>query len=519
MSKNMIKQPDISYAKSVLVKYKRDKASIEERIAREGERWSSLYSGGESAAWIFNSILNKHADIIDSIPTCTCLPRERRDEAYAEMLSKIIPVICSRADFEQIYSDNSWDKLKHGTAVYGVFWNNSLEDGMGDIDVCRVPLSEVFWEVGVEDIQDSRELFIVKLCDREEIASSFDFVGDEVGFDGDRALRASLGIGGGDDKALLVDWYYKKRLPDGSHALHLCKFVGDRVLFASEALPEYADGWYHHGSYPVIFDRLYPTGGVCGFGLMAVAEDAQNYINRIDSDTLEYADWASRVRFWAKRSLGVNEKEFLDLDRSIVEVEGDIDEEKLRQIEISPIDDSVVDLKLMKIDELKEITGARDVSQGGYNTRVTAASAISILREAGAKTSRDGIEETYRAYIRIVALIIELIRQFYSETRVFRIVGEDGKNQYLSFSGKELTDADGRRAHFDIEVSATKKSPSESDKKNQLAKELYDAGIFKKENAHESLMMLDLMDFDGIGNLKANIRSKYLTGGEKDDRR
>ena len=77
---------------------------------------------------------------------------------------------------------------------------------------------------------------------------------------------------------------------------------------------------------------------------MAISTDLQRDINRIDGDMLDYADWASKVRFWAKRSLGVNEKEFLDLGRSIVEVEGDIDEEKLRQIEFSPIDGSVVDL-------------------------------------------------------------------------------------------------------------------------------------------------------------------------------
>ena len=225
---------------------------------------------------------------------------------------------------------------------------------------------------------------------------------------------------------------------------------------------------------------------------------------------LEYTDWASRVRFWAKRSLGVNEKEFLDLSRSIVEVEGDIDEEKLRQIEISPIDDSVIDLKRLKIDELKEITGSRDISQGGVVGNVTAASAINILREAGAKSSRDGIEETYRAYTKIMSLVIELIRQFYDETRIFRIVGSDGKRDYLEFSGKGLRGDDtGRRPFFDIEINAVKKSPTEAQQKNQFAKELYDSGAFKKENIKETLMMLELMDFEGIGNLKASLRSEY----------
>ena len=510
MKKNSKTLPDISYAVSTLIKYKREKRDLEARLEREGEVWRGIYSDGDAGSWIFNSVVNKHADVIDSVPTCVCLPRERRDEGYAEALSKIIPVITERCNFEQIYSDNSWEKLKSGTAVYGVFWNNALEYGMGDIDIRAIPISDVFWEMGASDVQDSKNLFIVKLCDREELEAVYGFDAKDVQ-ESDGSLRSSLGMGG-DGKLLTVDWYYKKPQSDGSSILHLCKFVGDRVLYSSEGDPDCKDGWYHHGLYPVVFDRLYPTGSACGFGLISISDEIQQYINRIDRDMLNYTDWASKVRFWAKRSLGVNEREFLDLSRSIVEVEGDIDEEKLRQIEINPIDDSVIDAKRMKIEELKEVTGSRDVSQGGYSGGVTAASAISILREAGAKSSRDGIEETFRAYTKLITLIIELIRQFYTEKRVFRIAGEDGGIDYLDFCGKDLTHDDGRRPHFDIEVSATKKSPTEAAQRNQFAKELYTSGAFKRENATETLMMLELMDFEGVGNLKATIRSEYLTG-------
>ena len=501
----------LAYAREALLRYKKEKKELETRLKQESELWKAIYSGGESASWIFNSLLNKHADVIESIPECTCLPREKRDEKYAEILSAIIPVICARADFEQIYSDNSWEKLKHGTAVYGVFWNNSLDDGLGDIDVAKIPISDMFWEMGVSDIQDSKDLFIVKMSELDALEATFGTLDGDGFKESDSALRSSLEIGDDDGKVLVVDWYYKKYLPDGTRVLHFCKLAGNKVLYSSECDPSCESGWYQHGCYPVIFDRLYPTENAYGFGLMAVSSEIQKYINRIDSDMLDYADWASKVRFWAKRSLGVNEKEFLDLGRSIVEVEGDIDEEKLRQIEISPIDDSVINIRVMKVDELKEVTGSRDVSQGGYGGGVTAAKAISILREAGAKTSRDGIEETYRAYNRMISQLIELIRQFYDETRMFRIVGEDGRREYIGLSGKELTDGQGRRAHFDIEVSATKKSPGEADQKNQLARELYEAGAFKRENAKETLMMLELMDFEGVGQLKATIKSEYLT--------
>ncbi len=509
MNENSLRTPDISRAVKTLIGYKREKRALEERVRVEGEVWKRVYGGGASSSWIFNSIVNKHADVIDSIPTCACIPREKQDEAYAEMLSKIVPVITARCDFEQVYSDNSWEKLKHGTAVYGIFWNTDLEDGLGDIDIRAISTSDIFWEMGVTNIQDSKNLFIIKLCDTEEIEARFENFDYSVCRDSDSSLRSALEIGGGDGKCLLVDWYYKRVLSDGSVALHLCKFIGDHVLYASESDEGCGAGWYHHGLYPVVIDRLYPTDTVCGFGLISIANVTQNYINRIDEDMLGYADWASKVRFWAKRSLGVNEKEFLDLGRSIVEVEGDIDEEKLRQIEISPIDDSVIDIKRMKIDELKEITGSRDVSQGGYSSSVTAASAISILREAGAKSSRDGIEESFRAYVKIVAIMIELIRQFYCEKRIFRIVGDSGRREYIEISGKELMRDDGRHAHFDIEVTALKKSPTESAQKNQFAKELYDSGAFKRENATETLMMLELMDFEGVGNLKANLKSLY----------
>ncbi len=513
----IITAPDIFSAKSVLARYKREKGELERRLIYEESLWKKVYSSDESSAWIFNSIVNKHADIIDSVPTCICLPREERDEGYAESLSKVIPVICERSGFEQIYSDNAWEKLKHGTAVWGAFWNPLLEDGLGDIDIRALRLSDIFWDMSVSDIQDSRDLFIVSCVNHELLESKYSQFTYSENKEADTALSSLLGYTDSfDGKCVAVDWYYKTYLPGGRAILHLCKFCGDTVLYSSENDEACADGWYEHGQYPVVFDRLYPCDEcVYGFGMISIAADAQDYINRIDENMLAYSDWASRVRFWAKRSLGVNEKEFLDLRRSIVEVEGDIDEEKLRQIEISPMDDSVMECKRMKIEELKEVTGSRDVSQGGVTGGVTAASAINILREAGAKSSRDGIEESFRAYIKLAALIIELIGQFYTSDRIFRIVGDDGERSYLSFSGKALRENDdGYRPHFDIEINAHKRSPSEANEKNSFAKTLYDSGAFKKENVKETLLMLELMDFDGVGKLKAALRREYGKNGD-----
>ncbi len=506
--------PDILAAKEVLARYKREKRELEARLDLEYGIWKNVYSSDASSSWIFNSIVNKHADIIDNMPECTCVPREKQDEKYAEVLSRVVPVIMDRGGFEQIYSQNAWDKLKHGTAIYGVFWNNALEDGLGDIDIRALDISDIYWDIGVSDIQDSKNLFIVSSADIEATEARYPHFNYAENRAADTALASMLGISESyDGKCVIVDLYYKRYLPGGRALLQLCKFCGDTVLYSSEEDGSCPDGWYAHGLYPIVFDKLYPCNGVSyGFGMIAIANAAQNYINRIDENMLNYADWASRVRFWAKRSLGVNEREFRDLDCSIVEVEGDIDEEKLRQIEISPIDESVIECKRMKIEELKEVTGSRDVSQGGITGGVTAASAISIMREAGSKTSRDGIEESYRAFVKIVSLVIELIAEFYDSDRIFRVVGDDGEAMYIDFSGRALReDENGYKPHFDIDISASKKSPTEAEEKNALARELYDAGAFKDENIDETLMMLEIMDFDGIGRLKAELRRRRGT--------
>ena len=522
-NKNTMKQnkkalfPDVKQAISTLADYKRAKREAESILANERGVWKNVYASGESSSWIFNSIVNKHADIIDNIPTAVCLPREKRDEADADMLSRIIPVIMQRCNFEQIYSDNSWEKLKHGTAIYGVFWNGALMGGLGDIDIRGVRIDDIFWESGVDDIQNSKNLFIVATADPNELEASYPHFKYADQRAADTAVSATLGYSAGEGRCTVVDWYYKKYDDAGNAILHYCKFAGECALYSSENDPAYKDsGWYEHGLYPVVFDRMYPRNdGLCGFGMIAIGEGVQRYINKLDDNVMAYSDWASRVRFWAKRSLGVNEKEFLDLDRSIVEVEGDIDEEKLRQIEIARMDGSIIDVKRMKIDELKEITGSRDVSQGGISGGVTAASAISILREAGAKSSRDGIEGSYRAYVRIISMIIELIRQFYDSERTFRIVGESGELSYSGFSGKKLRGDDSHKPFFDIEISAIKKSPTEAAERNEFAKALYDADAFSKEKAAQTLMMLDLMDFEGIGRLKSALR-RLLDGTDVD---
>ena len=415
-------------------------------------------------------------------------------------------------DFEQSYSDNWWDKLKNGCAVYGVFWDPSQENGLGDISIKPIDLLKIFWEPGVEDIQDSRNLFIVSMVDRDLLEQQYP----------KHKGRFGVGITLSDylneesidqtDKLAVVDWYYKVQDPSGKKLLHYCKFCGDEVLFATENEERYrATGWYDHGLYPVVFDTLFPEkNSPAGFGYIAIAKDPQMYIDKLSGNILENALMVSKPRFFKAANTGVNMEQFADWSQSIVEVEGgSLDETRIRQISVDPVPGNVVDVLQLKINELKETTANRDYNAGSTTSGVTAAAAIAALQEAGNKTSRDMLTASYRAYVKIGSMVIELMRQFYDEARAFRITapGHQGY-QFVQFSNAAirpqqmqpipgLAEQIYRVPVFDIDIKAQKRSPFSQLSQNEMAKEFYQLGFFNPEMAQQSLACLEMMDFEG----------------------
>jgi len=522
MRKKKIDIPQIRAAMAELRAWSHARADLTARLAQEEEFYrlriaprAHCNTEGEDfaprSAWLLNTILQKHADMMESIPSAICLAREQGDEADAAALSRILPVILERSHFEEHYSDNMWYKLKHGVCAWGVFWNTELENGLGDVDVRRVELQNLYWQPDVRDLEDSRALYMVERMDRETLCARYPQCS---------AMRTESEPLHGEeqetDRVTVVDWYYKKRMPGGRTVLHYCKFTGDTVLFASENDPRYRDGWYAHGTYPFVLDVLYPIEGTCtGFGIVAMARDPQIYIDRMDRNLLEYMDWATRVRYFCKKNVGINTEEFGDLTRRIVEVEGDIDEERLRPITAPTLDHVWLSLKTLKVDELKETTANRDVLQGLTSGGVTAAAAIAALQEAGSKVMRDMVGASYRAFVRVVRLVIECVRQFYSEARSFRILGADGTYRFVSWSNEGIRERVGeilpdgtalcRRPIFDIDVRAEKKNATSRLSHNETMLELYRLGVFDPANAAAAKILLDGMDFEGIGRVREQV--------------
>ena len=528
----------------VLEKYKSGKAQTERRIV-ESENWWKLRNSMEEkketnigkdggfmsvSGWLHNVIVSKHADAMESFPEPNILPREEMDKEEAQRLSDIVPCILEQNQFEETYSDAMWQKIKSGTGVYKVVWDASKLNGLGDISVEQVNLLNIYWEPGVTDIQRSRYFFHTELCDKDLLEEQFPQLAGKL--KGNSFMSTKFLYDDHVDtenKHTVIEVYYHKYV-NGKNTLQYCQYVGDQVLYATEneqrrpmqqmvdqetgiqyeveaGLSMAETGLYDHGEYPYVFDPLFPIeGSPCGYGYVDICRNPQTEIDMLKTSFVKNAMVGATPRYFSRGDGSVNEEEFLDLSKAIVHV-NNASEDALRRIEHNSLDGMYVNVLDRTIQELRETSGNTETSTGNIQSGVTAASAIAALQEASGKGSRDSTQASYRAYSKIVYLCVENIRQFYDLPRQFRIVGEYGMQQFISYSNEGIQpqhqgvdfgqDMGYRKPVFDIKVSAQKRNVYTKVSQNELALQFFQMGFFNPQMTDQALMCMEMMEFDG----------------------
>ena len=536
----------------ILARYRAGKASVERRII-QAENWWKLRNTTEEdktadsprtgfrsrSGWLHNVIANKHADAMEAYPEPAVLPREPGDRQEAQTLSAILPVILEQNQFERTWSGAMWQKLKEGTGCYKVVWDKDKQGGLGDIAVERTNVLNLFWEPGISDIQHSRYLFHTELMDRDLLEELYPQCRDKLKGDLFAAKRYSYDDSvPTDGKCTVVEVYYHL-----GRVLHYCKYVGDIVLYATEnqveaptravtregvdgpvtaeiatGRPVAERGLYDHGKYPFVLDPLFPVeGSPCGYGYVDLCRSPQEEIDLMRSAMVKNTMAGATPRYFVRSDGGINEQELLDVNRPVVHVTGNLGEDAVRALDYNALPGNYIEMLQETVQELRETSGNTETATGSTSAGVTAASAIAALQEASGKGSRDSTRSGYRAYREIVLLCIELIRQFYDAPRRFRITGQDGQEQFVSYDNSGLrpqpqgeaygVDLGYRVPEFDISVQAQKQTTYTAIAQNELALQFYQLGFFDPAQTDRSLMCLDMMDFRGKEELTQKIRA------------
>lgn len=537
----------------VLMRYQSGKALNDSRII-ENDRWYKSQhwevmrekDGSKKknvslpepvTAFLWNTLANRHGDLMDAFPEPVFMEREPSDRAEAERLSKIVKYVLDRNKFRKTYSDCAWYKVKSGTSCYHVHWDSDAENGLGDIAVSKTDILRLYWEPGVDNIQDSRYVFALSLVDIEDIKRKYPVLNDrDLGSgaidlklynDADKSIM--------DTKAVMIDCYTKELDESGNKILHLDKLCGGVVVDTTrkpaqptmdpetgEMIPGVVKGLYDHGLYPFVFDTLFPEEhNLLGFGMVDVIKSPQMYIDKLDQILTMNALVSGKQRILFKDNGAIPEDKLADMSLDFIPCKGGVKEgEDYAVLQGKPLSVGIIQHRQNKIAELKEVSGANDFNRGSSGGGITAASAIMALQEAGNKLARAMVSSTYDGYSEICYQIIELIAQFYNEPRKFRITNDDGETDYVEFDNTGLKpqpmeaavpgmEQELRKPVFDIVVHAEKHSPYSALASNAMAKELFSAGFFNPEMAPAALTALEIMSFDGKDRIQKVINQRY----------
>lgn len=528
-----IGKEDVMKATKMLNKYKAGKASVDNRIIRAQEWWKlrnwdmireergteGTQEKMSATAWLWYSIVTKHADMMDSYPEPVIRPRMQDDKAQAEVLSEVVPAVLNMNKFGDTYDTTMWQKLQEGTGCYHVGWDKNKLGGIGDVSITNINLLQLFWEPGIEEIEKSKNLFFTRLMDNEQLEQMYPQLEGKLKtaqlvakkYRTDDAVDTT-------GKSVVVDWYYHKW--NGSRkVLHYCQFVSDEILYATENDPESAEeGLYADGEYPFVLDPLYKVkGSPAGYGYIDIGKDAQTDVDTINQAMVTNSVVTSTPRYFIQTDGAVNEAEFSDWSQPFVHINGMLTDKQIMPIETSGIQGNALSMYDRKIEELKFITANNDVNNGNTPGGVTAASAIAALQEQSGRTSKDTNRGNYRAFDKVTEMVISRIKQFYKVPRWFRILGQDGQEKFVRFSNEEIQaqQLEGgmglqpgmREPVFDIEVRSQRESAYTTMSQNELALQFQQIGVFNPQMTDQTLLMLDMMQFKGKEELQQKIKA------------
>lgn len=530
--KPKIGEEEIRKARQIFEEYRQGKQNFDERV-RENDNWykknivrEPSQQGVKKAfrsSWMFDALSGKHADFMDNFPEVSVLPHAKDDIETAQILSSIMPVIYERNNFQKTYSKNSWNKVNFGVSVYGIFWDSSKLNGLGDITITAANIMNLFWKPGIEDIQDSPHFFAVSREDNDILEMKYPQLKGKLGGAESETKKVDTEDFIDSSKSTCVyDWYYKKII-NGKTVLHYVKFCKDEILFATENQTQVrsdgngnivensmaSTGLYNHGKYPYVFDVLFPLmDSPVGFGYIDILKDVQEQIDILNNSIVVNAKQSAMKRWIVSNNMKLNMNEFTDWTNPIVHAEdGQFNSNNVLELTTSPMSDVVIATLDRKIDELKETGSNRDFANGSTASGVTSGAAIAALQEAGNKHSRDANKGSYNSNEELAKMCIELIRQFYNSKRVFRITGKQNQMDFVDFDNSSMKpqpmiDETGnvigsRLPDYDVKTKAHKQNPFSKVAQNQDMMNLYSMGVFNPSMADQSLALLENLDIEG----------------------
>lgn len=472
------------------------KQDAETRSSRTDKRTMQL----QTLKSTFNNCV---ADQMDNMPEAIMLPETRELSEVAEDVTDVVRFIMARNNYESLHRRRVEDCFCTGTSVTQVAWDESMDDGNGNVAVVRWPIEAFLWDPAADDIQNARAVFKLSWYPmswfKEHYPDKYDAMGsDEYVYDDLAKADAQQDqLSGDEDRALMFEYWYRK------YDAKTKKYTINVAFLAGSIVLEHMEDVYHHGMYPFVLDVYTPIEGLpVGDGLVQEMAPMMRYVNRYASYIDMNLRMASKGRLLIDRNAGIDKEALLDWENDLVE--GDrIDPSALQWLQSQPFTGMVTQQLLQLQTDIKQDSGQNQFTRGETAGGVTAASAISALQEAGGKITRLRTNVLNQGFKAIVEQVLWLISQFYDEKRVLyvtgrkygsleqRVVDASPKHLFGERKGKHLP-----APPYTVQIQVQRRNPLRQQAQNELIIQAYNMSAQSGQYFPLS-MLFELLHVDG----------------------
>jgi hypothetical protein len=379
-----------------------------------------------------------------------------------------------------------------GTSFIQSIWDPACvdpdSDQLGDfVYTVLTPFNLFVPNLMEEEIEDQPYLMHVSAMDLEAAKLKYGPLIGDINIVPDTTAAADIIsdsflnlVGSSDAKrsnVLCIDMWIKpgtsKLLPQGG----MFTVVGGQIIQAWEGWP------YQHKEFPFSKIDYISTGRFYGEGLVTDLVPLQREYNRTRGQIIEAKNRMAKPQLMAQR--GAIEPSMITTEpgQVILYTPGF---NPPQPIALTPLPSYVINELTVIRNDIQDLSGQHDISQGKVPPGVTAATAISYLQEQDDSMRATAFDNLEEGIEKVGRQTLSYANQFWDTQRSVKVIGEDGSFDALTFLGSDL------RGNTDIEVESGSALPMSKAAKQALIMDLMKMGFIDPQQG------LELMEMGGV---------------------
>lgn len=429
----------------------------------------------QRATWRPDPVINYVSYVVDQKapqltnqrPAGIILPTAAGDEEAAKLFTTVTDVISERVDLDDKVDQVVRTGLLLGTAFFKVYWDNSLQGGSaekgtiwkGDVTIDCPDPSNIYPDPSAISVDDCRYIIYAVPKATSWIEKVFGVKIEDADQSFETEIYNRPANNHSKDQVMFYEYWHKDK--KGIHCIYA---AGGKVL-------KRIDNVFKHGRYPFVsFVPKKNRKSLWGIGEPKNIMSNQKLLNKLVEMPTTHALLTANPIVLVQSNSGIDTKKWTNKPGQIWPVKSL--NESAKFLEPPNFSNDVYKLTDMMQTFIERIGGVHEALTGETPNGVTAAAAIQMLQEQGSIPIKGIARNLYQSLKDVYELMIELVKENYTETRYLRITDEDGSMRFEPFNATEFAELD-----LDVKVSAGASTPTSKAYVAQLASELFEKGL------------------------------------------